>query len=232
MSPEQARGHAVDKRTDIWAFGCVLFEMLVGRRAFDGETMSDTFVGILEREPDWEALPAETPASIRTLLKRCLRKEPRKRLHDIADALIEIDDGAMPAASARPAAIQRPVAPRKSRESLAWVVASVLGVASIGLALIYLSAVRPAPLELVEFSIAPADNSRLTGTAPEFAISPDGRHVAFAASWQGVPMVWVRSLATLTCARFHAPKAREARSGRQTAGPSGFLRTASSRPCC
>ena len=63
MSPEQARGQAVDKRTDIWAFGCVLFEMLAGRRAFDGDTMSDTFVGILEREPDWDALPAETPAS-------------------------------------------------------------------------------------------------------------------------------------------------------------------------
>ena len=134
MSPEQARGQAVDKRTDIWAFGCVLFEMLAGRRAFDGDTMSDTFVSILEREPDWDALPAETPPSIRTLLERCLRKDPRKRLHDIADALIEIDDGAMPAASARPAAVQRPVAPGKSRESLAWVVASVLGMASIGMA--------------------------------------------------------------------------------------------------
>ena len=198
MSPEQARGQAVDKRTDIWAFGCVLFEMLVGRRAFDGETMSDTLVGILEREPDWEALPAETPASIRTLLERCLRKNPRKRLHDVADALIEIDDGALPAASARSAAVQRPVAPGKSRESLAWVVASVLGMASIGMAVIYSRAVRPAPLELVEFSIAPADQSRFAGTAPEFEISPDGRHVAFAAYWQGVPMVWIRSLGALT----------------------------------
>ena len=93
MSPEQARGQTVDKRTDIWAFGCVLYEMLAGRRAFGGDTMSDTFVSILEREPDWAALPApQTPPSIRTLLERCLRKDPRKRLHDIADALIEIDD--------------------------------------------------------------------------------------------------------------------------------------------
>ena len=93
MSPEQARGQAVDKRTDIWAFGCVLYEMLSGRPPFAGDTMSDTFVSILEREPDWAALPApETPAHIRTLLERCLRKDPRKRLHDIADALIEMDD--------------------------------------------------------------------------------------------------------------------------------------------
>ena len=87
MSPEQARGQAVDKRTDIWAFGCVLFEMLAGRRAFDGETMSDTLVGILEREPDWGRCPPRRPPSIRTLLERCLRKNPRKRLHDVADAL-------------------------------------------------------------------------------------------------------------------------------------------------
>ena len=93
MSPEQARGQAVDKRTDIWAFGCVLYEMLAGRQAFDGDTMSDTFVSVLEREPDWAALPLSTPASVRTLLQRCLRKDATKRLHDIADALIEIDEG-------------------------------------------------------------------------------------------------------------------------------------------
>src|SRR5207253_2779783 len=93
MSPEQARGQAVDKRTDIWAFGCVIFEMLTGSRAFDGETISDTFVSILERDPDWTLLPARTPASVRTALERCLRKDPRKRLHDIADVLIELEDG-------------------------------------------------------------------------------------------------------------------------------------------
>src|SRR3954452_19665796 len=99
MSPEQARGQAVDKRTDVWAFGCVLFEMLSGRRAFAGDTISDTFVSILERHPDWAALPAETPAPIRTLLERCLRKDPRTRLHDIADARIELDDRSKPLAS-------------------------------------------------------------------------------------------------------------------------------------
>ena len=87
MSPEQARGLAVDKRADIWAFGCVLFEMLAGRRAFEGATITDTLARILDHEPDWNALPADTPAAIRKLLERCLRKDPKRRLHDIADAL-------------------------------------------------------------------------------------------------------------------------------------------------
>jgi serine/threonine protein kinase len=90
MTPEQARGKAVDKRTDIWAFGCVLFEMLTGRFAFAGNTISDTIVAILEREPEWAAL--DVPFSLRRLLQRCLDKDPNRRLHDIADARIEIDD--------------------------------------------------------------------------------------------------------------------------------------------
>ncbi len=90
MSPEQARGRAIDKRTDIWAFGCVLYECLTGKRAFQGETVSDTMAQILKGEPDWAALPAGTPPSIRSLLGRCLEKDPRERLHDIADARIEL----------------------------------------------------------------------------------------------------------------------------------------------
>jgi eukaryotic-like serine/threonine-protein kinase len=92
MSPEQARGSPVDKRTDIWAFGCVLFEMLTGRSAFGGPTVSDTIAAILEREPDWNALPRATPNAVRLLLRRCLQKDPARRLHDIADARIEIAD--------------------------------------------------------------------------------------------------------------------------------------------
>ena len=92
MSPEQARGQTVDKRTDIWAFGCVFFEMLSGRRAFDGDTVTDTLASVLEHEPDWTALPHETPEVMRKLLRRCLQKDPRRRLHDIADASIQSDD--------------------------------------------------------------------------------------------------------------------------------------------
>ena len=91
MSPEQARGKAVDKRTDIWAFGCVLFEMLTGRPVFEGETVSDVLGAIIHKEPDWEKLPANTPAAIRRLLRRCLAKDAHQRLHDIADARLEIE---------------------------------------------------------------------------------------------------------------------------------------------
>ena len=90
MSPEQARGKAVDKRTDIWAFGCVLFEMLTGRQAFGGETVSDIIAAILSRSPDMNALPKVTPRKIRDLIRKCIEKDPRSRLHDIADARIEI----------------------------------------------------------------------------------------------------------------------------------------------
>jgi len=92
MSPEQARSRPVDKRTDIWAFGCVLYECLTGKPAFLGETVSDTLALILRGEPDWTKLPAETPNNIRTLLRRCLHKDKKNRLHDIADARIEIDE--------------------------------------------------------------------------------------------------------------------------------------------
>ena len=91
MSPEQARGLPVDKRSDIWSFGCVLYEMLTGRVTFAGDTVSDSIAKILEREPDWSALPAATPAPIRRLLLRCLAKDPKQRLRDIGDARIEID---------------------------------------------------------------------------------------------------------------------------------------------
>ena len=93
MSPEQARGKAVDRRTDIWAFGCVLFEMITGRRVFPGATVSDTIAAVLERSPDWTALPPATPPRVRHILARCLEKDPKQRWRDIADVRIELDDG-------------------------------------------------------------------------------------------------------------------------------------------
>ena len=99
MSPEQARGLAVDKRTDIWAFGCVLYEMLTGRRAFDGDTLADVLVAILNRDPDWTTLPIETPATLRRLLRRCLEKEPRRRLRDVADARLDLEESTDPGAT-------------------------------------------------------------------------------------------------------------------------------------
>src|ERR1700719_3867589 len=92
MSPEQARGKAVDKRTDIWAFGCVLYELLTGKAAFHGDDVSDILGAVLRMEPDWSQLPEATPAAIRTLLRRCLRKDKRQRLSDATDVRIEIED--------------------------------------------------------------------------------------------------------------------------------------------
>src|SRR5262249_33758455 len=92
MSPEQARGQPVDKRTDIWAFGCVLFEGLSGRQTFSSDTISDTIAALLERDPAWDRLPAITPPAIRRLLRRCLEKDPKRRLRDIGDARLELDE--------------------------------------------------------------------------------------------------------------------------------------------
>ena len=100
MSPEQARGQTVDKRTDIWAFGCVLYEMLTGRAAFARNTMTDTLAAIVEGDPEWGALPKGTPVAVRRVLNRCLEKDPKRRLRAIADARLEIDEAQQPDRSA------------------------------------------------------------------------------------------------------------------------------------
>jgi serine/threonine protein kinase len=200
MSPEQARGQAVDKRTDIWAFGCVLYEILAGRPPFAGDTMSDTFVSILEREPDWAALPAgETPAHIRTLLERCLRKDPRKRLHDIADALIELEGGNQPNASTRRAADVVPHTSSRGRERLGWIAAAALALALGGTLLLKSRVVPRSEPELVELSILPPEGSRFSrpSVGVEFALSPDGQHIAFVATSKAGSSLWVRSLAAV-----------------------------------
>jgi serine/threonine protein kinase len=119
MSPEQARGKPVDKRTDVWAFGCVLYEMLTGRTAFPGETLSDTIVAILERSPDWSALPSGMPPLVSRLLRRCLEKDVRRRLRDIGDARFDLDDtsAAVDVAVRAPPVPQRgvPAADRRRR---------------------------------------------------------------------------------------------------------------------
>ncbi len=112
MSPEQARGRAVDKRADIWAFGCAVYEMLTGQPAFDGETVSDTIAAILTREPSWNRLPEATPSGIRRLLRRSLEKDPRRRLHDIADARLDIDDALAGVAEVSDPAVKRADSPR------------------------------------------------------------------------------------------------------------------------
>jgi serine/threonine protein kinase len=189
MSPEQARGQAVDKRTDIWAFGCVLFEMLSGQRPFEGGTVTDTLARILERDPDWSALATETPAPVRTLLARCLRKDPRKRLHDIADALIEIDD----CSTHDRREIGEGMPRAQGRSWLPWLLAAAIATAGWA-ALRNRPAAPLSTPELVEVAVSAPDNSRFAGHG--IAISPDGRHIAFIATSRMGSSLWVRSMDT------------------------------------
>jgi eukaryotic-like serine/threonine-protein kinase len=193
MSPEQARGQTVDARGDIWAFACVLFEMLTGKRAFNGATATDVFARILEHDPDWALLPRDTPPAVRILLQRCFRKDPNKRLHDAADVRIELEDAEGVTLGAPDPGAARPL--RRRHERLAWVVTALLTAAWIAVGVLYWRR-APAPEQRIEFDVAPPENARFTGPAPEFAISPDARYVAFAATSEGVSRLWVRSLDT------------------------------------
>ena len=191
MSPEQARGKAVDKRADIWAFGCVLYEMLTGRVPFDGETTSDTIGRILEREPDWSALPAATPAAIRRLLLRCLVKDAKQRLRDIGDARIEIDaiGEALPWAP-DPGDVSR--APENRAKWLPWV-----AVATLALAVGVREARRP--ITAPKDPLANAQFSRFTdweGAEGAADISPDGRFVVFVADHAGEFDLWLKQVGT------------------------------------
>jgi len=202
MSPEQARGRQIDKRTDIWAFGCLLYEMLAGRLAFAGETLSDAVAAILGQEPDWRALPAETPARVRWLLRRCLEKDPKRRLHDMADARIEIDEALTePSESA-------PLPRSRTRERLAWAAAAV----SFGALIVMMTLGRatrrePPPVEArpVRSSVVLPDGLRYSdrlftagNPAGRFALSPDGSRMAIVAiGTSGQEMLWVRPLDTL-----------------------------------
>ena len=145
MSPEQARGKPVDARTDIWAFGCVLYEMFTGKAAFTGETITDILGAIVKTEPDWSALPASTPSPIRRLLKRCLAKDPNDRLHSIADARLEIAE-----AKTEPGAIAPTVVLQPRRERMPWLIAAVAIFAALAMAapaIRHLRSTPPAPSE-------------------------------------------------------------------------------------
>jgi eukaryotic-like serine/threonine-protein kinase len=178
MSPEQARGKAVDRRTDIWSFGCVLYEMLAGRTAFCGETVADTIAAILSREPDWAAVPGTTPLAVRRMLQRCLERDPQQRLRDIGDVKHELDhalaDFRAPTVASRAAATTT----RRSPAARRWLLAAAgLALAVlVGLSAAFvLRQATPAPaaaepaLQLTDFN----------DSAIHPAVSPDGRMVTF-----------------------------------------------------
>ena len=183
MSPEQARGLPVDKRADIWAFGCVLYEMLTGERAFAGEHTSDVIARVIERDPDFNEVPAETPGAIRRLLQRCLAKDPRHRLRDIGDARLEISE----ARTSTPA--PELGAPRAS---IRWPERAAWSIAILGLGVLAILALPRGTLEpsLVRFDV----DTLPTSDAFAFALSPDGRNLVFVATADGKPLLWVRAL--------------------------------------
>jgi serine/threonine-protein kinase len=179
MSPEQARGKPVDKRADIWAFGCVLYEMLSGRSAFQGETLSDTIAAVLERTPDWTALPAATPPAVRRLLRRCLEKDPKQRLRDIGDARIELEQAARAPAEEGP---PDHTARSRRRLQLAATAALAAAVSAGGLWLV-LASRNDAPSGDVRVTRLTVDVPPNQVIVPTFdsnlALSPDGTQLAF-----------------------------------------------------
>ncbi len=197
MSPEQARGRSIDKRTDIWSFGCVLYECLSGRQAFAGDTVSDMIARILEREPDWDALPSRTPPRVRELLRRCLEKDAKRRLRDIGDARIEIED-VIATKSSGPTAAQTPRFARiPSRQLVAGGALVLLTIAATSFVASRFAHVPSAPASRFEIAEVPGTRIDFDGVHP--AISPDGRMLAYRASDStGTFRLWVRPLESLT----------------------------------
>jgi Tol biopolymer transport system component len=197
MAPEQARGRAVDRRADIWAFGVVLYEMLTGRPLFGGDNISDLLASVLKTDPDWTALPADTPASIRRLLRRCLEKDPRARLSSIGDARLELDE--------READAPLPTghAPNRGARIPSWA-ALLAGAALAALAGLAWWWLRPAPAEaLARLSILPPAGQALYPDSTMVAISPNGRLIAFVTGNPTAPdtQLWVRPVDSMTATR-------------------------------
>ena len=190
MSPEQVKGLPADRRSDVWAFGCVLFEMLSGRPVFGAATAGETFVEILSREPDWQRLPDATPPAIRRLLRRCLNKNDSSRARDFGDVRLDVDDG------------QREWQSKETRDPRAsnlsggrtWLAVAAL-VALVGVAM----TMRPLPERprpQLQFDV-PTPAILGPPDLASFALSPDGQTLVFVGAWQGTPHLWVRPLTTV-----------------------------------
>ena len=197
MSPEQARGDEVDHRTDIWSLGCVLFEMLSGQRAFPGRTTSDTIVAVLDREPDWEALHEATPLLVRFLLRRCLQKDQGKRLHDIADARIEIEEALSEPEPGSSVTLPLRVTGQGRRQRTSWAVGGVvIGALSVGIAWLTLRPSPPARRIAQRLSIVPSRKAPIftSGNRGALALSPDGTRLVYVARVDGKSQLYLRQM--------------------------------------
>ena len=192
MAPEQAKGKPADRRADIWALGCVLFEMLTGQQAFAGDTLSDVLVRVLEHEPDWQMLPVRTPASICRLLRRCFEKDPKRRLDSAAVARIEIDE-----AGSEPIPIPQAAGARRGSlwQPIAWAAAGA-GVAVLVTMMIAGRARTTEPPGALAATSVLVDGAVLSWGGPgvHFALSPSGRTVVFLGNYGGSRVLYRRDL--------------------------------------
>jgi serine/threonine-protein kinase len=199
MSPEQARGQDVDTRADIWAFGCCLHESLSGRALFLENTVSDTLAGILKLEPDWKDLPAATPAIVRSLLRRCLAKDPNHRLQHIGDARVEIEEAL--AEPLFPASPEDPAAAIQSARRLLAMGAGGLAMGAALASVIVWTAFRSAesPMrDAVHFGVTLPGDLELAGDySCPVAVSPDGRTLAFVGTSGHEDLLYLRGLGSL-----------------------------------
>ena len=205
MSPEQAKGKTVDRRADIWSFGCVLYEMLTGETAFSGETVTDTLAAVIKSEPDWSQVPTATPARIRELLQRCLKKDVRQRLQSVGDARIAIDDiisGVAQNSSSYGATVATvPVSVPRWRHALPWAGMAVLAIVAAIFAAGYVAR-TPRPAQTIVSEIEPPTGESFAFAGQQAAppvLSPDGKKLAFAALGpSGKEQLWVRPLDSAT----------------------------------
>jgi serine/threonine-protein kinase len=197
MAPEQAKGKPVDRRADIWAFGCVLYEMLTGKKPFEGETVSDILAAVIRAEPDWAALPETTPRGIRNLLARCLKKDPKLRLRDIGEARIAIEERV--SGAAEPATVREVSGPQAHPRNALWYRVipwgiAVLAVFAAAFAVEHFRAAK-APQPTMQFSLAPpAEGSIDTALGAGAVLSPDGSRVAYVLRSGGSSRLYVRAL--------------------------------------
>ena len=199
MSPEQAEGKPVDKRADVWAFGCVLYELLTAKRAFGGETLTATLAKVLEGEPNWEVLPASLPSTTRFLMSRCLQKDPHRRLQHIDGARILIEKALTGAITVSPIGVS---SPSGWKRALPWSLTGFMALIT-GVALWTLRSPAPetstsTPQPVAGLVVALPGNEQLANlTQPALALSPDGTHLAYVATSSGTAQLYLHSMDTV-----------------------------------